>query len=90
MIPGGLSPAGSVALGMGAPGTSPTVNGPQDPRSAYLAAALQSLQQAQPQTPGAVGSDLLAEALMQYGRGGFGGAPNASGGTPAAPMIPNG
>lgn len=41
--------------------------GQTDPRSAYLAQALQSLGQAAPQGPVAAGSDLLAEALMQYG-----------------------
>lgn len=40
----------------------------QDPRSQYLAQALQSMQQAQPQGPVAAGSDLLAQALLQYGQ----------------------
>ena len=41
-----------------------------DPQGAYLAQALQSLQSsgAQSKTPGAVGENLMADALMQYGQ----------------------
>jgi hypothetical protein len=71
-------PPGLYGLGMASGGvpqrptigpSAPALMGPQinDPQSQYLAAALSSMQQKPPQSGTALGLDLLASALDNYG-----------------------
>ncbi len=50
-------------------GVSPYIQAAQTPRSQLLAQALQGIQAQAPQTPAALGSNLGAEAMMQYALG---------------------
>lgn len=58
-----------IAMGQQALGQPLNATQQQDPRSVYLAQALQSMGQgtADNRTPGAMGLNLLGEALGQYG-----------------------